>query len=423
MHVLHAGMTYPRLMIKAMIHSSCRLTGLSALTVLALCLQAPLVGAQRISGNDASKVVLELSASNNLQLEQRADVNYDAYILGPGDSLQIEILDLPELSGNFTIGPDGTLYLPRLRALYVEGLTLEELRAFLTQQFRTYVRDPKLYIRPVTYRPIRVYVGGEVKRPGYYTLRGANKLSRLSESAEIQQIQSGSGIDVARPRLREIPGGASAGGSGLSTFSAVFPTVFDAIQSAQGITPYSDLSQVQVIRKRAQGLGGGRIKTNLNFITLITEGNESQNIRLFDGDTLNVGKSSIILRDQLLKAGQTNLNPQFIEVFVSGRVNIPGSIKVPQGGTLNQAIYLAGGTKLIKGKIEFLRFEREGTIDRRIFAYEPGAEPDSKSNPVLSSGDLIRVNDSILSSGVEVLNELTLPIIGVYSVFSIFDGK
>ena len=38
-----------------------------------------------------------------------ADVSHDSYILGPGDRLQIELLDLPELSGEFTIGPDGTL--------------------------------------------------------------------------------------------------------------------------------------------------------------------------------------------------------------------------------------------------------------------------------------------------------------------------
>ena len=57
-----------------------------------------------------------------LPLEQRAQVTYDAYILGPGDSIQIEVLDLPELSGTFSIGPDGTMYLPRLRALYVDCL-------------------------------------------------------------------------------------------------------------------------------------------------------------------------------------------------------------------------------------------------------------------------------------------------------------
>jgi len=75
--------------------------------------------------------------------------SYDAYILGPGDSLEVELLNIPELSGRFSIGPDGTLYLPRLRALYVEGLTVEELRYFLTEQFKAYVKSPQLYVRPV----------------------------------------------------------------------------------------------------------------------------------------------------------------------------------------------------------------------------------------------------------------------------------
>ena len=60
--------------------------------------------------------------------------------------------------------------------------------------------------------------------------------------------------------------------------SILFPTVFDAIRTAKGITPFSDLSSVQVTRKRAEGLGGGRIRTNLNFLKLMTEGDSSQNI-------------------------------------------------------------------------------------------------------------------------------------------------
>jgi polysaccharide export outer membrane protein len=74
---------------------------------------------------------------------QRSRVVYGAYILGPGDSLQVELLDIPELSGTFLIGP-GTIVLPRLLALYVEGLTVEELRYFLTQQFKVYVKNPQL---------------------------------------------------------------------------------------------------------------------------------------------------------------------------------------------------------------------------------------------------------------------------------------
>ena len=60
---------------------------------------------------------LQTNTVQPILLEQRAKTNYDTYILGPGDVLEIELVDLPELSGRFSIGPDGTLYLPRLRAL------------------------------------------------------------------------------------------------------------------------------------------------------------------------------------------------------------------------------------------------------------------------------------------------------------------
>ena len=252
-----------------------RIPVISSLAELALNLQAPLATAQGLLEVQTTENVVEQGQEQPLPLEQRAQVTYDAYILGPGDGLQIELLDLPELSGRFSIGPDGTLYLPRLRALYVEGLTVEELRTFLTQQFSTYVRDPQVYVRPVAYRPIRIYVGGEVKRPGYYTLTG------VQSTTEDLTPPSTSTVDdefSGATKQTSVSGGSSS--------ATLFPTVFDAIRSAQGITPYSDLSQVQVIRKRAEGLGGGRIKTNLNFLSLITEGNESQNIRLFDGDSL-----------------------------------------------------------------------------------------------------------------------------------------
>ena len=64
-----------------------------------------------------------------------------------------------------------------------------------------------------------------------------------------------------------------------------------------------------MIRKRPLSSGGGKMRTILDFLTLITEGNESQNIRLFDGDTVVVARSPKELREQIIKAGQTNLAP------------------------------------------------------------------------------------------------------------------
>lgn len=346
---------------------------------------------------------------------QRAKVSYDAYILGPGDSLQVELLDIPELSGRFSIGPDGTMYLPRLRALYVEGLTVEELRYFLTEQFKTYVKNPELYVRPLGYRPIRIYVGGEVRRPGYYTLSGQQSIgSDLTEADRNIDVATGSAAlgQGVTSRQTSLVGGSSS--------TTLFPTVFDAIRTAEGITPYSDLAAVQVTRKQALSAGGGHIRTKLNFVSLITEGDESQNIRLFDGDVVSVGKSDVVLREQLLKAGQTNLSPQFIQVYVSGRVVQPGGVTLPQGSALSQAINLAGGPRLLKGKVEFIRFTREGEVDRRVFSYNPNAPSASYKNPILMSGDIVRVRDSALSAGIGLLNEVATPFVGVYGIYSIF---
>jgi polysaccharide export outer membrane protein len=354
---------------------------------------------------------------------QRSRVVFDAYILGPGDSLQVELLDIPELSGTFSIGPDGTMYLPRLRALYVEGLTVEELRYFLTQQFKAYVKNPQLYVQPVGYRPIRIYVGGEVRRPGFYTLRG---LDRASEAAERTQQQVSQNLNPTELDPRVLTARSAVLADPLSSIPdsdrQVFPTVFDAIRAAQGIGPFSDLAKVQVTRKQPLSAGGGRIRTNLDFISLITEGDETQNIRLFDGDVVSVGQTPVVLRDQLIRAGNTNLSPQFINVFVSGRVRTPGAVTLQQGTSLNQAISVAGGVKLLRGKVEFLRLLSDGKTDRRTFSYSPNSPSNSFTNPVLTAGDIIRVNESPVSASVGVLNEVATPILGVYSLYALTYG-
>ena len=385
-----------------------RLLGLPALAGLTLCLHSPLTLAQSFTG---TKTQASRTQARPPRISERQTLNYDAYILGPGDTVQVELIELPELSGAFTIGPDGTLYLPRLKALYVEGLTIEELRIVLNQQFSAYVQDPQVYLRPIDYRPIRIYVRGEVKRPGYYTLTG---------------IEGSTNLPMSNPEESLLSSNSNEEKSLLFTKSTaksfLLPTVFDAIRSAQGITPYTDLKNVQVIRKRAEGLGGGRIQTNLNIFSLITEGDESQNIRIFDGDVLNVGRSPVVLREQLIKAGRSNLSPQFMKIFVTGRVNAPGGVVLPQGSSLNQAILAAGGAKPIKGKVEFARFDQTGTVDRRIFSYKPNAAVSSYNNPILAAGDIVRVQDSIFSKSVSILEEVTGPFVGAYTTYSIFDS-
>ena len=388
----------------------------SAAVLPALMLSTPALQAQQNTATTDSYASRALQSS-----KQRLNVRYDAYILGAGDQLQIELLDLPELSGEFTIGPDGTLYLPRLRALQVEGLTIEELRLFLTEQFRPYVRQPEVFITPIGYRPVRVYVGGEVARPGYYTIRGAALSQDLTISNQRFQINNSGSIRATGASISNTSSAQTSGGSqSRSSQQLPAPTLFDALQAARGVTPFSQLDTVQITRKRPLSQGGGKVRTNVNFLRLISDGDEDVNIRLYDGDAVFVRKSDDVLRDQLLAASRTNLSPDFIEVFVSGRVKEPGPQQLPQGASLNQAIASAGGPKLLRGRVEFLRFTQEGATDRRLFGYNPNATSGDYRNPVLMPGDVVRVNESLVSASLEFLNEITAPAVGLYSVYSIY---
>ena len=369
-----------------------------------------------------------ISISNSSQTtaaQRNPSHTQSTYMLGPGDSVVVELMDIPEYSGVFPIGPDGTLYLPRLRSITVEGLTIEELRKLLKQKFSQYIRDPQVFVSPVTYRPIRVYVGGEVQRPGYYYLsdeQGVVQPQQAKSALQANSINLSTGLtgNSRRKRSNSIEFVDPKIG-GLRIESGMrLPTVFDALRTAGGVTPFSKLNEVYVTRKRSISNGGGKVRAKLNFLELITEGNETQNIRLFDGDTVVVSRSPVELREQIIKAGQTNLSPDFLQVFVTGRVRDPGTKVLPQGASLDQAIAAAGGQKLLRGQVEFIRFNRDGSTDKRKF-FIGGTNPaGSYKNPILMAGDVVRINDSPLTATVSVLSEITSPALGIYSVYSLF---
>ena len=106
---------------------------------------------------------------------------------------------------------------------------------------------------------------------------------------------------------------------------------------------------------------------------------------------------------------------------MSGRVERAGAVTLPQGSSMVQAVDLAGGTKVLHGKVEFIRFTREGEIDRRIFDFKSDAPSGDYQNPVLMAGDVIRLRETALTKSLAVIDELTTPVVGVYSVYSLFD--
>ena len=71
----------------------------------------------------------------------------------------------------------------------------------------------------------------------------------------------------------------------------------------------------------------------------------NQNIRIYDGDTISIPKSKKPLLKQLKIINQANLQPKFINVFVGGRVENKGFLKINRSTTLVEALLLGGGAK------------------------------------------------------------------------------
>ena len=83
------------------------------------------------------------------------------------------------------------------------------------------------------------------------------------------------------------------------------------------------------------------------------------------------------------------MNPKYVKVIIGGRVNSPGVLTLTRFSTLNDAIDMAGGTKLIRGGIRYISFKNDGSLDKRKISYNKRNKRGSYSNPYLKQGDFI----------------------------------
>ena len=111
-----------------------------------------------------------------------------------------------------------------------------------------------------------------------------------------------------------------------------------------------------------------------------------------------------------------------MQVLVTGRVNSPGLQKVSKLNTLNDAIDIAGGAKVIRGKVRYLSFNSDGTILKRNIRYRQNGKRGTENNPFLKDGDLIIVGNSLLGLTTEVMNELAAPFQGFFTIYSLYEA-
>lgn len=92
------------------------------------------------------------------------------YRIQPGDTLDIKFFYNPELNESVIVRPDGRISLQLAHDIVVAGLTPEKLNQLLVQKYQSEIRQPEITVIVRTFSAERVYVDGEVFRPGMITL-------------------------------------------------------------------------------------------------------------------------------------------------------------------------------------------------------------------------------------------------------------
>lgn len=98
------------------------------------------------------------------------------YILGPGDNVIIYLWGRVEKEYNLTLDREGKIFIPRVGEIIGWGLTLEQFTHSAKKQFSRVYSEFNLTVSLGKIRSIRIYVTGEVKRPGAYTVSSVTSL-------------------------------------------------------------------------------------------------------------------------------------------------------------------------------------------------------------------------------------------------------
>jgi polysaccharide export outer membrane protein len=218
------------------------------------------------------------------------------YTLGPGDQLRMDLFRLPQYSGEFEVQVDGSLGLPLVGQVAVQGLTLEAASAAISQQYSQVLRRPGVSLNLLNRRPLVVAIAGEVNRPGAYALA--------------------------------IEGNA-------------FPKLTQLFDLAGGITQSADLRQVQIRRQQ----GGQTQVFGANLWQLLSAGDLNQDITLRDGDSIFIPSTLVPLEEMTLLASATFAQDVSIPINIAvvGAVFRPGSYSLRGGATRTGDAGLPGG--------------------------------------------------------------------------------
>jgi len=214
-------------------HAGC-VDGARRVQRTALCAAAdPLRGAARFLV--ALALLLCACSTTRLQPPPSEAPAAGPYLFGEGDMLAVRVWKNEELSVQVPVRPDGMISVPLLDDVKAAGMTADQLKAEIAKKLGEFISNPNVTVILMESAK-RVYVQGEVQRPGPVSL--ATQLS-----------------------------------------------VVDAITASGGFTPFADERGVRVIRRNPEGQ---ELEFGFNYKAYVRGRAPGTNIVLQPGDLIVV---------------------------------------------------------------------------------------------------------------------------------------
>jgi polysaccharide export outer membrane protein len=144
--------------------------GVGGLTVALLLPAAAQVSPQQPAAGAASEQSVDVPQGVPLP---------EGYVIGPEDVLTVIVWREKELSAEVVVRPDGKISLPLLNDVQAAGLTPEQLAQFVEKAAAKYVKDSDATVIVKEIRSRKVFVLGEVARPGVFPLTSETTVLQL----------------------------------------------------------------------------------------------------------------------------------------------------------------------------------------------------------------------------------------------------
>ncbi|NET55006.1 MAG: polysaccharide export protein [Symploca sp. SIO2E6] len=300
---------------------------------------------------------------------------FNLYRLGIGDSIQVQILNFPDLSFQDDVDLGGDILIPLVGKVPVLGLTLAQVKQKIEASLNEFVVDPQAIVALAGLRPAKVTMTGEVVQPGYYTL----------------------------------PAGT------------ILP---DALQQAGGTTTEADLRTI-VVRRRLPD--NSIIEQQFDLFSALQNGTSVPDLRLQDGDAVIVLKIEVGTTNDYDRTliSRSNVSQQQINIRVLSYANERiGNVNLPNGSTFVDALTAISpnpdGVKI--DAIALIRFDPEtGRAVTQQLNGKAALVGDVSQDVPLQDNDVIIVGRNLIGQLNFALNFITQPFANIFSFIRFFD--